>query len=79
MLTGIVCEHGEELLHCDYSQWDYCRVVSQHEEIIITGDEVFDFATHRGGEHVLVLGIADFNSETCHGMATLNARGESLQ
>ena len=79
MLTGIVREYGEELLHCDYSQWDYCRMVSQHEVSIITGDEVFDFATYCGGKHVPIFGVSNFNPETCHGMATLNACGESLQ
>ena len=45
VLTRIVRQHGEELMHRDHSQWAYCRVVSQHEKIVITGDEVFDLAT----------------------------------
>ena len=61
MLTGIVREYGQELLHCDYSQWGYCRMAPQHEEVIITGDEVFDFATYCGGEHVPIFGITNFN------------------
>lgn len=73
MLTGIVREHGEELLYCDYSQWGYCRMVSQHDEVIITGDEVFDFATYCGGEHVPIFGITNFNSEPCHGTGTFDA------
>ena len=28
---------------------------------------------------MLIFGVSNFNSETCHRMATFNARGESLQ
>ena len=66
-------------MHRNHSQWAYCRVVSQHEDIVITGDEVFDLAIYCGSEHVPIIGVSDFNSEPCRRMATLNASGESLQ
>ena len=66
MLTRIVREHGEELMHRDHSQWAYCRVVSQHEKIVITGDEVFDLALYCGSEHVPIFGVPNFNPEPCH-------------
>ena len=48
-------------------------MVPQREEIVITGDEVFDLGIYRSGEHVLIFRVSNFNSEPDHRTATFDA------